>query len=588
MANSREDRVRLNNGNYVRTTFFFDALNPLLSRNFTDGTKEEFQYDAVGQTIMTKNTTVEQRYTRDALNRVTDHRYVTFNKTLKYGWDAVGNRTKLTYSDGNVMAYSFDAANQLVQATDTKAGTFLLAYDLTGHRTSLAFPNGLTTAYNYDVRDRVLSIVTTGEKGQSAAVQAPDFFYEYNSVGNRTFMNRTDEGRTDYQYDSSDELTKASFPNGGFQEFTYDLAGNRQKLLERENGQLHTTNYEYDSGNELVRLIRDFREKGAAPNALMVGPGAPTSVTYFVTSFTFDGNGCRTMKVPDDSPATTYTWDTQERLLAVADDRKTIQTADYDLFARRTTLTAGSASSRFLYDGAQINNRYFEELSIKENSSGSRELWLGASLVGEIIGGEAVYLIADALGSVEAKLGSNGVLLQRDSYKPFGEVKQVLADVPFSNLAGFVGAQGVQSGGVSSLEYMWYRYYEPMDGCFLSRDFEEMTYTYANNNPINMIDPLGLDEVDASPEDVAEAAANFEAKNKAWKDGSGSKADRDAALRNYNEVKRRRSRKAHGADTKPKNCTATEAQKALEAAAAMAAALEAAAEAAAAAAAAAL
>src|SRR5207253_1376141 len=148
---------------------------------------------------------------------------------------------------------------------------------------------------------------------------------------------------------------------------------------------------------------RNFREKAAPPNALMAGPGAPTSATYFVTTFTFDGSGSRTAKAPDDAPATTYTWDPQERLLGVADGGKPIESAGYDAYARRTTLVEGTDSTRFLYDGAQVNNRYYEVRSSNGSGAGSRELWLGVILVGVVSQGNVECFQSDALSSVTAK-----------------------------------------------------------------------------------------------------------------------------------------------------------------------------------------
>ena len=59
--------------------------------------------------------------------------------------------------------------------TYVQAGAFALAYDETGMRTLLAYPNGLQTHSTHDVRDRVLSLITTGEKSTSPSDQAPDF-----------------------------------------------------------------------------------------------------------------------------------------------------------------------------------------------------------------------------------------------------------------------------------------------------------------------------------------------------------------------------------------------------------------------------
>src|SRR5690349_7074532 len=140
---------------------------------------------ATGEYTLASQSSADSRYTYDPLRRVVEHRYANLDKAFQHQYDAVGNRTRLTYPDGKTMTYTYDAANEQVSAVDSEAGAFTLAYDETGMRTVLGYPNGLVTHSTYDLRDRVLSLITTGEKGTNPSQQAPDFVYTYDPSGNR-------------------------------------------------------------------------------------------------------------------------------------------------------------------------------------------------------------------------------------------------------------------------------------------------------------------------------------------------------------------------------------------------------------------
>ncbi len=371
-----------------------------------------------------------------------------------------------------------------------------------------AYPNGLTTRYTYDSRDRVVAMTTEGEKGEGGAVQVPDFQYGYDPVGNRTFMVRSDEGRSEYSYDRLYQLAKAGFPGGGYQEFTYDPAGNRLRLEELEEGTLRHTWYEYNASNELVRRMEDFRDKPGKEPMLLAGPGAPP--VEGETTYGYDGNGARVSKV-EDGNVTTYAWDPQERLLEVRERDRAIQKNSYDPYARRTILEEQGGKKVFLYDGSSVTNRYLVEAPTKGQGSGTRNIWLGGSLVAVVSDGQTWCLMADALGSVVAVTNPAGEAIRRNHYKPFGEASSQGAQLPSTDTAGFVGGLGVQADAATGLSYMWHRYCETPTGMFLSSEPLMKAglpilpyldrYSYANANPLRWTDCNGLD--------LAEAAFSF-------------------------------------------------------------------------------
>ena len=135
-----------------------------------------------------------------------------------------------------------------------------------------------------------------------------------------------------------------------------------------------------------------------------------------------------------------------------------------------------------------------------------------------ITNGVVTYLHNDHLGTSVTGTNTSGSVLWREDTTPFG----ITANNPAANdnLAGFTGHIRDSATG---LNYMQARYYDPVIGRFLSVDplgfmqtgepgmFNRYAYTF--NNPVNLVDPLGMapssikDEI-AGRERISEDSCN--------------------------------------------------------------------------------
>jgi len=115
--------------------------------------------------------------------------------------------------------------------------------------------------------------------------------------------------------------------------------------------------------------------------------------------------------------------------------------------------------------------------------------------VAAAVNGSVTYVHTDGLGSPVAKTDSNGTVISRTRYEPYGYVAS--GDQPTIGFTGHVN--DVDTG----LTYMQQRYYDPVAGRFLSIDpvvtdantggsFNR--YVYANNSPYKYVDPDGRQE----------------------------------------------------------------------------------------------
>jgi RHS repeat-associated protein len=101
------------------------------------------------------------------------------------------------------------------------------------------------------------------------------------------------------------------------------------------------------------------------------------------------------------------------------------------------------------------------------------------------------HFVPDPLGSVAMVRDAAGNTVYEAEYSPYGQVQSETGTNPSS--LGFVGTLGYITDSVSSL-YVRARYLLPALGRWLTKDPgypEELSYVYANCDPINLVDTSG-------------------------------------------------------------------------------------------------
>jgi RHS repeat-associated protein len=175
-----------------------------------------------------------------------------------------------------------------------------------------------------------------------------------------------------------------------------------------------------------------------------------------------------------------FTWNARNQVATL--DSVGLQ---YDAFGRRTKNAAGTS---FLFDGANT----VQELSgtaVTANilTGGLDESFQRSDTNGTVVG------LEDALGSTIALVDSSGTIKTTYSYDPFGNT--TTAGAASSNPAQYTGRENEGNG----LYFYRARYYSPLLGRFINEDplgFQGGNvdlYGYAFDNPLNWIDPSGLD-----------------------------------------------------------------------------------------------
>lgn len=229
------------------TSYAYDDRNRLAEEIQADGTRLLYTYDSNGnrtqvQVVQVGGVSTTTDYTFDSLNRLVG--VTTAEGITSYGYDAVGNRTSISYPNGSSQLYTYDDLNRLVQLrTFDGSGALVEQYDYslhaTGRRTAIDELDGRATAYTYDDVYRLTSEVITD-------VVAGDYSasFSFDAVGNR--LTQTVNGvLTEYTYDDNDRLLSA-----GVNTYTYDANGNT--LVAVLDGD--TIEYSYNSKNQLIEM----------------------------------------------------------------------------------------------------------------------------------------------------------------------------------------------------------------------------------------------------------------------------------------------------------------------------------------------
>ena len=197
----------------------------------------------------------------------------------------------------------------------------------------------------------------------------------------------------------------------------------------------------------------------------------------------YDENGSLT----NDGLTRTFEWDAANRLTAINYTSGNRSEFTYDGLSRCVKIVEKT-------NGSVISTRKFvwcgnEKCEFRDANDA---VTLMAYPQGQYVGVTKYFYFRDHLGSIREMMRSNGTLVARFDYDPWGRSTTVLnTTLPDFNFTG------LYRHSASNLDLADYRAYDPDLGRWLSRDpISEggglNLYAYVNNGPVAKTDRLGL------------------------------------------------------------------------------------------------
>jgi RHS repeat-associated protein len=383
-----------------------------------------------------------------------------FDDAITFGYDELGRRIS-TAINGAASTVVYDPGGRVVTITNA-LGVFNNAYDGNSFRlASQVYPNGQSVEFAYagNLQDQHLRRLTN----RLGLTPISEFIYEHDIATRQiiTWSQQIDEqtpGVFGLTYDAVDQQISATVSEAGAITntfgYSYDFASNRLS----DQADAATRDFSYNALNELTSI---------------------------------EGDGVLGTDV-------NYQWDHEQRLISIISGNETTEFT-YDGLGRRVGI-------RFLLNGEEMSNRHFLwcgfEMCEERSPAGivlKRYFGQGMTIESGLQAG-AYFYSHDHLGSIRELTDGGGNVRARYSYDPFGrQTKQqgdLEADFAFTGM--FCATEMV------SLNLTTFRAYDLVAGRWLSRDPLDNSevsqnanlYAYVNNNPVNLIDPLGLTGID--------------------------------------------------------------------------------------------
>ncbi len=357
-------------------------------------------------------------------------------------------------------------------------------YNAAGQITKIELGNGTTTTYTYDPKTLRLSRLRTVN---SAGTALQDFTYTYDSVGNIISINDSVyTANQAFKYDSLNRLTQA-VGSYGTKDYVYDKIGN---ILQKDG------------------LTYTYGQNGAGKHAVTALSDG--------TTFTYDVNG-NMMTRTKAGMMTEYKYDLENRLIEVKKGGSLVAQFEYDGDGGRTKkisyVTSSSSSltgmtfKPFLTGSAVTttatvaSTTKFVGSLYEETDTGRRTdyIFLGDTRIASLTNGKAMYYHADHLGGANVLTDDLGAVKELTEYEPYGQYSRHEKFGTPEEVSWFYFT-GKQLDDETGLYYFGARYYDPVLGRFLTPDTivpypgdpqSLNRYSYARNNPVNVVDPTG-------------------------------------------------------------------------------------------------
>ena len=354
------------------TTFAYDDYGNMLSRTETDTSTGTVPYSTSGQTRTWTNTYDNFDHLLTATGPRTDviatttYTYDASNN-LSTVTDPLGHVSRMTNYNGSGLpltmidpngvgtTFTYDARDRLLTRTVLAASgnaTNKFGYDAVGQVTRITLPDGSFLNYQYDAAHRLQSV--SNSPGESIS-------YTLDALGNITAQNTRNSGGSIVKTQSAvfDQLGRMLQQIGAASQKTtygYDANGNRVSI---QDGLTNTTTQAFDALNRLVAGIDPLTNNTGFGYDVQDNRTSVTDPRSLVTSYVYDGFGRVIQETSPDKGVTVYTLDQAGNRISQTDARGVVTTRTFDKLNRVLTESFPASTGEnisFTYDATNGGN----------------------------------------------------------------------------------------------------------------------------------------------------------------------------------------------------------------------------------------
>ncbi len=520
--NVRDQIVTINQEGQTRT-FGYDGYGRMVTRTTPEQGSTTYTYFADGTTqTITDARGATTTFAYNGRHLVTGINYgvpagVAATANVSFGYDSAGNRTSMTDGLGSA-SYIYNTISQLTAETRTFTGVGSYAlnytYNLSGELTSIMNPWGAQVGYGYDKIGRPTNVSGSGYTGLTSYV---------NSLTYRTFGLKQmayNNGRTlSVQYDNRLRPTEWSIPNVLRLQYNYTWERDgRVGFVRNPDDETLDRYYGYDHVGRLT-VSRSGNEA-----RLAIGEQVPLLYNGpYSQGYQYDKWGNITSREgwggENPSFSATYTNNKRDGLTygpaghVVSDGG---QTFTYDATGQQATASFPGYLLEQYYDG--------DGLRVKKSDAGTATLYLRSS----VLGGQVVAELNGAgswqrgyvyLGSQLCAIQQSGVYwVHQDplvkSKRVTNSTGNVVSTVELDPWGGntnksnsdafqphrFTTYERDLNGSDEAMFRRYNRWWsrfdqpDPYGGSYNMTNPQSFNrYAYAHNDPVNSVDPTGLD-----------------------------------------------------------------------------------------------
>lgn len=425
---------------------------------------QQVGYDAFGRMVSSRNRAGQlTTLALDNLGRVTAMDAPAGTMDMVYAYDNLGRLLSST-GGGQTLTNAWDPLSRLTSETGP-LGTMSYQYDAAGNRTRITWPDAFYAQYDRDVTGAVTAIRENGA-ASGAGVLAT---YAYNNLGQPTGIARGNGTATAYGYDAAGRMTGLS----------HDLAGSGADVVFA---------YAYNPAGQIAAR--------SVSNAAYVY--APTTGS---TSYANDG-----LNAVTSVGGGAVTYDANHNITGALGDSYTYDAANRLLSTASTSFGYDPAGRLFSVSSAGIRRQYAGQQAVGDYDSAGNMLTrhvpgpgldqpvtthYGAGL------STRMWMLADERGSVISLTDGSASALNINRYDEYGAPAPGNSDL-------------FQYTGQTYLAPRLYNYraraYAPQLGRFLQTDpigyaAGPNVYGYVGGDPVNLVDPFGLEACERGPND---------------------------------------------------------------------------------------